>query len=112
MDNLIDTVTFFRNTDTNVSLIVIGIMLTWTLAAGSFLLARLGIKPLWVLLLVLPGLNVLAIWLFAYVRWPRYEEAKRKGWTPAKPPVKPIRADRRSASRRHAVRAYSGHCRG
>ena len=34
------------------------------------------------LLLVLPGLNVLAIWLFAYVRWPRYEEAKRKGWTP------------------------------
>ena len=82
MDNLIETVTFFRNTDTNLSLIVIGIMLTWTLAAGSFLLARLGIKPLWVLLLVLPGLNVLAIWLFAYVRWPRYEEAKRKGWTP------------------------------
>ena len=42
MDNLIDTVTFFRNTDPNVSLIVIGIMLTWTLAAGSFLLARSG----------------------------------------------------------------------
>ena len=82
MDNLIETVTFFRNTDPNVSLIVIGIMLTWTLAAGSFLLARLGIKPLWVLLLVLPGLNVLAIWLFAYARWPRYEEARRKGWTP------------------------------
>ena len=40
MDNLIETVTFFRNTDPNVSLIVIGIMLTWTLAAGSFLLAR------------------------------------------------------------------------
>ena len=83
MENLIDTITFFRNTDPNVSLIVIGIMLTWTLAAGSFLLARLGIKPLWVLMLVLPGLNVLAIWLFAYVRWPRYEEARRRGWTPA-----------------------------
>jgi hypothetical protein len=82
MENLIDTITFFRDVDTNASLIVIGIMLTWTLAAGSFLLARLGIKPLWVLLLVLPGLNVLAIWLFAYVRWPRYEEAKRRGWTP------------------------------
>jgi hypothetical protein len=82
MDSLIETITFFRNTDTNVSLIVIGIMLTWTLAAGSFLLARLGIKPLWVLLLVLPGLNVLAIWLFAYVKWPRYEEAKRSRTQP------------------------------
>ena len=86
MDNLIETVTFFRNTDPNVSLIIIGIMLTWTLAAGSFLLARLGIKPLWVLLLVVPGLNVLAIWLFAYVRWPRYEEAKRKGLQPGGSP--------------------------
>jgi len=79
MDNLIDTVTLFRNVDPSLSLAIIGVMVTWTLAAGSFMLARLGIKPMWVLLLVIPGLNVLAIWLFAYAKWPRYEEAKRRG---------------------------------
>ena len=78
MDNLINTVTLFRDVNPNLSLTVIGIMLTWTLATGSFLLARLGLKPLWVIMLVIPGLNVLAIWMFAYAKWPRYEEAKRR----------------------------------
>jgi hypothetical protein len=33
-------------------------------------------------MLVVPVLNVLAIWLFAYVKWPRYEEAKRSRTQP------------------------------
>jgi hypothetical protein len=82
MGMLTDHLTFFRDIDPNLSLLFIGAVITWTLGLGAFLLARLGIKPLWVLMLVVPVLNVLAIWLFAYIKWPRYEEAKRSRTQP------------------------------
>lgn len=53
-----------------VSLFLYGALLTYTIAAGGYALARSGIKPLWVLLLLVPTINVAALWLWAYVRWP------------------------------------------
>lgn len=47
-----------------------GVLLTYTIAAGGYALARSGIKPLWVLLLVVPTINVLLLWGWAYARWP------------------------------------------
>lgn len=49
---------------------VYGMLLTYTIAAGGYALARSGIKPLWVLLLLVPTVNVAALWVWAYVRWP------------------------------------------
>jgi hypothetical protein len=47
-----------------------GLLLTYTIAAGGYALARSGIKPLWVLLLIVPTINVIVLWVWAYVRWP------------------------------------------
>lgn len=53
-----------------VSLFLYGALLTYTIAVGGYALARSGIKPLWVLLLLVPTINVIALWVWAYVRWP------------------------------------------
>lgn len=58
-----------------IMLSVYGVMLTYSIAAGGFALARGGIKPLWVLLLLVPTVNVVALWVWAYGTWPR-EQAK------------------------------------
>ncbi len=48
-----------------------GVALTYTIAAGGFVLARAGLKPLWILLLLIPTVNVAALWVWAYRSWPR-----------------------------------------
>ncbi|MGB4100923.1 MAG: hypothetical protein WBK91_03325 [Alphaproteobacteria bacterium] len=58
-----------------VLLSIYGCILTYSIAAGGYTLARAGIKPLWVLLLLVPTVNVLALWAWAYGAWPR-EKAK------------------------------------
>ncbi len=57
------------------SLALAGVLIVWMMTLGSFVLARLGLSPLWVLLLLVPGANVVGIWLFAYGRWPRMARA-------------------------------------
>jgi uncharacterized membrane protein len=57
-----------------VMLSLYGVMLTYSLAAGGFALARAGIKPLWVLLLLVPTINVIAMWVWAYAAWPREQQ--------------------------------------
>ena len=34
------------------------------------ILQRTGLSPWWAILVFIPLLNLLAIWLFAYARWP------------------------------------------
>ncbi|AWU95028.1 hypothetical protein DM194_00055 [Azospirillum ramasamyi] len=46
------------------------IITTYTLIAGGWVLAKAGRSPLWILLLLFPYLNVIAVWVFAYMRWP------------------------------------------
>ena len=51
--------------------LVLGIVVLGFIGASGFVLARLGIKPLWALLLAVPFVQIAAYWLLAYVEWPR-----------------------------------------
>lgn len=62
-----------------VAFTIYGTALTAMMAFGAFVLVRVGRSPLWVLLLLLPFVQPLAIWIFAYYRWPRIEDPE--GWT-------------------------------
>ena len=55
---------------------VIAICLTYVLSMGGWALARAGLSPLWVLLLLIPWVNIVAIWAFAYARWPAEDAAR------------------------------------
>ncbi len=51
-------------------LLLIGTMLALMLALTGFVLARLGYRPLWALLLLVPTLGVVAVWVLAYRAFP------------------------------------------
>ncbi len=59
------------------SLLVGAIVTTYTLIAGGWVLAKAGRSPLWILLLLFPYLNVVAVWVFAYMRWPFVDRPAR-----------------------------------
>jgi predicted PurR-regulated permease PerM len=40
------------------------------------ILARSGHSRWWALPMVVPGVNLVLIWLFAYARWPRLDERR------------------------------------
>jgi len=50
-------------------LILFVISLTVFVPTGK-ILARTGHSPIWVLLLLIPGINWIAIWFFAFKKWP------------------------------------------
>ncbi|WP_372398105.1 hypothetical protein ABMY26_15275 [Azospirillum sp. HJ39] len=50
--------------------LIVSLVLTYTMVAGGWVLAKAGRSPLWILLLLFPYVNILAIWVFAYMRWP------------------------------------------
>ncbi len=50
--------------------IVVGVQLTLKVGIGGWLLARTGRSPLWVFLLLVPYVDLVALWLFAYAGWP------------------------------------------
>ena len=43
---------------------------------GGLVLVKARISPLWVFLLLVPLVNAIAIWMFAYRRWPRDDRAE------------------------------------
>ena len=51
-------------------LLIGSIITTYTLIAGGWVLAKAGRSPRGTLLLLFPYLNVIAVWVFAYMRWP------------------------------------------
>lgn len=53
--------------------LIIGVVLAITMGCGGMVAARAGRSPLWVLLLLVPFVNVALLWAFAYSRWPRLE---------------------------------------
>lgn len=50
--------------------LIVAAIMTYTLSMGGWVLAKAGRSPLWVLALLVPYLSILAIWAFAYARWP------------------------------------------
>ena len=51
--------------------LLIGFLAMTLVSCAGFVLARLGIKPLWALLLLVPVLQVALWWVVAYRAWPR-----------------------------------------
>jgi len=51
-------------------LLLIGCMLAAMLALSGFVLARLGYRPLWALLLLVPTVGIVAVWVLAYRAFP------------------------------------------
>lgn len=56
-------------------LLIGSIVTMYMLIAGGWVLAKAGRSPLWILLLLFPYLNVLAVWVFAFIRWPFVDRA-------------------------------------
>ncbi len=50
--------------------VLFGLQLSLKIGLGGWVLARTGRSPLWVLLLLVPYLDLAMIWLFAYAEWP------------------------------------------
>lgn len=58
---------------------IIAVLLTYALSAGGWVLARAGRNPLWVLALLVPWVNIVGLWWFAYARWPAQDETPPVG---------------------------------
>ncbi|MDX1922542.1 MAG: hypothetical protein SFW65_05395 [Alphaproteobacteria bacterium] len=54
-----------------VSMTIVGLIIAATLTLSGFVLARLGYKPLWALLLIVPTASVISLWVLALVKFPR-----------------------------------------
>ncbi|PWC36229.1 hypothetical protein [Azospirillum sp. TSO35-2] len=63
--------------------LIISLVLTYTMVAGGWVLAKAGRSPLWILLLLFPYVNIIAVWVFAYIRWPFVDRTA----APAPPPT-------------------------
>ena len=55
------------------------VLLTVPIVMIARVLRRAGYSPWWVLLVLVPLVNLVALWVFAYARWPAVDEAPRQG---------------------------------
>jgi type VI protein secretion system component VasK len=53
-------------------IVLMAIVLFWPFGR---ILQRLGFNPLWCLVMFIPLVGTIALWLFAYSRWPALENA-------------------------------------
>jgi len=58
---------------TGYALIIIGLLVL--LGIFGQILKKAGYSRLWALLLVVPGLNLILIWVFSFLNWPSSENA-------------------------------------
>lgn len=54
--------------------LLLGLIIMGWISAAGFVLARLGYRPLWAFALVVPFVQTIVLWLFAYSRWPREKQ--------------------------------------
>jgi len=50
--------------------LIAGIVIVASMGCGAFVLIRAGRSPLWSVLLIIPFAVIVALWVFAFVRWP------------------------------------------
>ncbi len=50
--------------------LIVGVLIATKMGLGGWVLARTGRSPLWILALLVPWLDLGAIWLFAWASWP------------------------------------------
>ncbi|QCN95366.1 hypothetical protein D3093_08910 [Azospirillum argentinense] len=63
------------STDPWTANLVMAILLMLKLIFGGWVLAKGGRSPLWALVLLINGADILAMWLYAYIRWPFVDRA-------------------------------------
>ncbi len=51
--------------------LVMAVYLTTTIALGGFVVAKTGRSPVWALLMLVPTVNLVALFAFAFIPWPR-----------------------------------------
>ena len=54
--------------------LVAGVIIVAMMGCGAFVLVRAGRSPLWSVLLLIPVVQLVALWVFAFVRWPRVDK--------------------------------------
>jgi uncharacterized membrane protein YhaH (DUF805 family) len=55
------------------------VLLTVPMVMIARVLRRAGYSPWWALLVLVPLVNLIALWVFAYARWPAVDGAPRYG---------------------------------
>jgi uncharacterized membrane protein YhaH (DUF805 family) len=55
------------------------VLLAVPMVLMSRVLRRAGYSPWWVLLVLVPLVNLVALWVFAYMRWPAIDRAPPPG---------------------------------
>lgn len=53
---------------------LIAVFVAFTLWLGSKILDKAGIPKVWLLCLLIPVVNIIMIWVFAFSRWPNLKE--------------------------------------
>lgn len=53
--------------------LLIGFYIVGLMGFGAFVLVRAGRSPLWVVLMLVPTVQVIALYVFAFIRWPRVD---------------------------------------
>lgn len=51
--------------------LIVSLVITYTLCIFGLVFLRTGRSPLWALVFLIPYAGVIALWVLAYVRWPR-----------------------------------------
>jgi hypothetical protein len=65
---------WFLSLSPYISMSIVGLMVTGMLGCAGFALARMGYKPLWALLLLAPTISVAALWVVAFLPFPREKQ--------------------------------------
>jgi hypothetical protein len=53
--------------------LAIGVLIVALMGFAAFALVRAGLSPLWALALLIPTVSLIALWVVAYIRWPRLD---------------------------------------
>jgi hypothetical protein len=71
LDQLYAPQAWFLNLSPYVSMTLLGLIVAAMLGLAGVALARLGYKPLWALVLLVPTLCLVGVWAIAYLKFPR-----------------------------------------
>jgi hypothetical protein len=53
--------------------LVIGVYIVMLMSFAAYALVKARVTPLWSILLLVPYLDVIVLWVIAFIRWPRID---------------------------------------
>lgn len=57
---------------------LVGFLIMYFMYACGMILARIGKSPAWCLLLFIPFVQIIVLWIFAFMKWPAFEKEEKK----------------------------------